>query len=587
MPAGAIDVHPEKHHPQHAYDDGQPKTASGMEAQMQDQDRLAALGVNSELKRGWGLLENFGSSFSIISVVTGITTLFATGLASGGPAVMAFGWLFVSFFTMFVAASMAEIVSAVPTSGGPYHWSALLAPPKYSAFAAWCTGYFNLLGQVAVTTGISFGLAGVISTIAAMHGYVPSAAKTIGIYAGILVSHGIINTFGIWLLGFFNRASIVLQSAGVGGLAISVLAKAPRLRSGREIFLAFNDGTGLDGVGWGQRASNAYVACIGILLAQYTITGFDASAHMSEETHSAARTAPLGVITAVGASALWGLFYLMSLLASIQNLEDTIGNTVGNPVLKIFLDCFGDPGATIAFAFICVCIYLCGLFSITANSRMMYAFSRERALPGFFDHVESRSSSPVRAVWLAVVLAFCLALPSLGSAVAFSAATSIATIGLYISYVIPIGIRLFAHKRFLEIRGPWHLGATGRPVAAVALAYVGFITVVFCLPQLNPVDRETLNYTPVAVGIIGLYTILSWFLFARRWYKGPRLSEYLDDFLNSCSPSFDLYYCIPSLFSVALAEAALEPGLPVIAQLENEDDKDKVAKVGVERVITQ
>ena len=106
-----------------------------------DEDRLAELGYEQELNRNWSLIHNFGVSFSIISIITGITTLFEYGLSTGGPGVMSVGWIVVCFFTMFVALGMAEIVSAIPTSGGPYFWAAILAPKHGSAFAAWITGW--------------------------------------------------------------------------------------------------------------------------------------------------------------------------------------------------------------------------------------------------------------------------------------------------------------------------------------------------------------------------------------------------------------------------------------------------------------
>jgi hypothetical protein len=93
---------------------------------------------------------------SIISVITGIPSLFYYGLTTGGPAVMVWGFVVVAFFTMLVGLAMAEICSTHPTSGGPYFWAAMLAPPKRAPLASWVTGWFNLLGQVAVTTGISY-----------------------------------------------------------------------------------------------------------------------------------------------------------------------------------------------------------------------------------------------------------------------------------------------------------------------------------------------------------------------------------------------------------------------------------------------
>ena len=127
--------------------------------------------------------------------------------------------------------------------------------------------------------------------------------------------------------------------------------------------------------------------------------------------------------------------------------------------------------------------------------------------------------SPIRTIWLAITLAFCLALPSLGSTVAFTAATSIATIGLYISYGIPILVGLIWPEHFHK--GPFNLGAFSRPVALVAVCWILFILIAFCLPAVNPVGSQTLNYTPVAVGIVALYAFGSWFLWARRWFVGP------------------------------------------------------------------
>jgi len=156
---------------------------------------------------------------------------------------------------------------------------------------------------------------------------------------------------------------------------------------------------------------------------------------------------------------------------------------------------------------------------MTSNSRMMFAFSRDGALPKFFDHVDKRFHSPIRTIWLAATLAFILALPSLGSAVAFSAATSIATIGLYISYSIPILIAIIWPKNFK--RGVFSLGVASRPIGLVAVCWVAFITIVFCLPEVNPVSSQTLNYTPVAVGIVLFFTTATWFLWAHKWFTGP------------------------------------------------------------------
>lgn len=158
---------------------------------------------------------------------------------------------------------------------------------------------------------------------------------------------------------------------------------------------------------------------------------------------------------------------------------------------------------------------------MTSNSRMMFAFARDGGIHPFFQGVDARFRSPIRAVWLAALLAFILALPSLGSSVAFAAATSIATIGLYISYGLPILIGLVWHRSFVAMKGPFDLGRASRPVAAVACAWIACISVVFCLPTADPVTDQTLNYTVVAVGIIAIGAGGTWIFWARKWFTGP------------------------------------------------------------------
>ncbi|KAI0795906.1 APC amino acid permease [Abortiporus biennis] len=487
-----------------------------------DEAELARMGYKQELKRDLSLMQNFGVSFSIISVITGVPSLFLFGLTTGGPAVMVWGWIVVAFFTMMVGLAMAEVCSAHPTSGGPYFWAAMLSKPKYAAFASWITGWFNLLGQVAVTTGISYAVANFISTaITFQNDYVPSAKRTIGIYAAVLFTQGMINTFGVHLLGFLNNISVWWHGLGTTALVIAVLAKAPTHQSGKFVFRTFIDGTGLDGVGWSDRASPAYVVIIGILMAQYTLTGFDASAHMTEETHNAAMSGSIGIITAIGVSAVLGWFLILGLLFSIQDYDATVASATGQPVAQIFLDTVGVKGAIVLMVIVIGAMFFCGTFSVTSNSRMMYAFSRDGAIPGskFFHKVDPKRKSPVRTVWLACTLSFILGLPSLGSSVAFAAATSIATIGLYISYAIPIALRVINRKSF--VRGPFHLGPFSYPVAIMAVLWIIFITIAFILPQINPVNSQTLNYAIVAVGIVITYALGFWLISARKWFTGP------------------------------------------------------------------
>ena len=179
----------------------------------------------------------------------------------------------------------------------------------------------------------------------------------------ILLSHVLINFLSIRNLRFAINTSILLNFVGVICLGVSVLAKAPHHQPASFVFSKFYDGTGVGtSDGWSVRASPAYVAAIGILLAQYTITGYDASAHLCEETKKAVRDAPLGLISAIGGSAIMGFFLLCALLFSIQDF-DTVRNAP-QPVLQILQDACGPKGGTILMVLIMLCVWHCGLFSL-------------------------------------------------------------------------------------------------------------------------------------------------------------------------------------------------------------------------------
>ena len=170
-------------------------------------------------------------------------------------------------------------------------------------------------------------------------------------------------------------------------------------------------------------------------------------------------------------------------------------------------------------AVIILYVWHVGLFSMTASSRLLFGFSRDGGLPQFFTFISPTYHTPIRTVCLAASLSFLLIMPSLGSSVALSAATSIAASGQYVSYAIPICLGFLYPARFSK--GPFNLRIASRFVAAVAVGWICFLLVSFCLPDLNPVNSQTFNYTPVAVGVIATWAFGSWFLWAKRWFTGP------------------------------------------------------------------
>jgi amino acid transporter len=517
-----------------------------------DVQRLHELGYAQELRRGMRTFSNFAVSFTIISILSGCLTLFYFAMNVGGPAVMTLGWLVVGFFVLMVALGMAEVASSYPTAGGLYYWAAKLAPESGGNPAAWSwfVGWFNLVGQVAVTAGIDFGLAFFINAFLNLTVGLPTDPPyTIAIYGIVLVTHALLNTFGIRIVTILNDVSVWWHIVGVAAIvAVTVVLNQHERTDIGTVFSTFvnNTGSGGDNPQWPGPilfGIPLYVMLIGLLNAQYTLTGYDASAHMSEETHEAATSAPKGIIWSVIISVIFGFILLVSMnvgitpeavfpaadgsgtmVAGYQHALDAAA-TLSNagPPVQIWIDAVGETGGLLILFLVIGAQFYCGMSSVTANSRMIYAFARDGAIPGsnFWHRINHRTRTPTNSIWLAAVGAFILGLPYLYSAVAYAAVTSIAVIGLYVAYVAPVFLRLRAGKRFEA--GPWTLGRWSRPVGILATLWVIFIFVLFMLPQFQPIDINTFNYTPVVFAVVLGGAAIWYYASARKWFKGPKV----------------------------------------------------------------
>jgi amino acid permease (GABA permease) len=458
---------------------------------------------------------NFAVSFTIISILSGCLTLYGFGMNTGGPVLIVWGWPLVGMMTLLVGLAMAEVCSSYPTAGGLYYWAAKLARRNAPAWS-WFTGWFNFLGQVAVTAGIDFGAAFFLNAYLDLQfGYSATPGHTITLFGIILVLHGLLNTFGVRLVALLNDISVWWHVVGVV-IIVGALAIIPdRHQSASFVFTEFVNNTG-----WG---SGLYVALLGLLLAQYTFTGYDASAHMTEETHDAARSGPRGIVMSIVASLVAGWVLLIGVTFAIQSYDGALNSETDVPPAQIFIDAVGTAGGKILLLIVIGAQFFCGMSSVTANSRMIYAFSRDGALPGsaFWHRVNKRTRTPTNAVWLAATGSFLLGLPYLWNTTAYAAVTSIAVIGLYIAYVLPTFLRLRQGADFE--RGPWHLGRWSMLIGTVAVAWVCFITVLFMLPQVSPVEVTSFNYAPVAVLVVLGFAGIWWLASARHWFTGPKV----------------------------------------------------------------
>lgn len=461
-----------------------------------DAEDLKQLGYAQELFRQMGGFSNFAISFSVISILTGAIQLYGYGLQHGGPLVMTLGWWGVSFFTMSVALSLAELASAYPTAGALYHWSSILG----GRTLGWFTACFNTIGQFAILAGIDYGLA--ILTRGLL-GFPDSIAITMLLYACFLFSHAALNHFGIKTVAWLNDFSAGYHIAVVCVLIAGLLSQGTTQPASFLLTKYNTDGF-----------SYRYSFLVGLLLAQWTLTGYDASAHLSEETVDPRHRAPWGIFLSVVVSVIAGAAMITVITLSIPDLKQAadFGDNAFTEILRLRL---GHKFGTGLVGLVLGAMWLCGLSSLTSASRMVYAFARDGGLPFSkrLCSVSPKHKTPSHAIWALAFFALLLGV----SVSLYSAVVSMATIALYVSYGLPIAGGLYA--RFTgrwHTRGPWNLGRASTFIAALAMAWVVFICAVFVLPP-NIQAGQTM-------GLLLLGLSLAWWARVRHTFHGPKVS---------------------------------------------------------------
>jgi amino acid transporter len=484
----------------------------------QDTALLHQLGYAQELWRRMGGFANFAVSFTIISILTGAITSYDQGLSAAGPAEMGIGWPIVSVFSLLIAMSLAEIASAFPTAGGLYHWSAILGGVGWG----WWTAWFNLLGLVTVLAAINFGAVEfLLSWLVPALGHDLSKwsalrlqALKVGITAVYLGTQGWVNHRGIRLTAILTDLSVWVHMAGAALLtgSLLILAKVHPLAYAFEVV----NRTGMKGSNIPLTPSNSWALVLGFLMAAYTMTGYDASAHTAEETVDAANTVPWGMAMSVVVSALTGYAMVLAITLAIPDLEATV--TSGRAVAFIMERGLPPWLYYLNLAIISFAQYFCGLATVTSVSRMIYAFARDGGLPrsALWKQVSPRFRTPAPAIWLGCGLAslFTIYAPF------YTVITSVATISLYISYGIPAMLGLFARGKTWTRPGPWSLGWAGRPVAALALVWIILVCVVGVQPP-NSLALWTLMGCVFALAV-------GWFGGAKGRFKGPPRGDVSD-----------------------------------------------------------
>jgi amino acid transporter len=509
---------------------------------------LHRLGYAQELFRSMGGFSNFAISFSIISILTGAVILYDYGLAWAGTAAVMIGWPLVTVFVLAIAASMAELASAYPTAGGLYYWASKMKDKNWG----WWTAWLNLIGQFAIVAGIDYAAAGFINAtiLDRLTGGVFNTTEILpGILNGQLVTMGVIlgiqlalNIAGINLVALLNQVSVWWHIVIVAIVVVFIFATGKADQSGLNLFQiqpldtagSWNNNLGFINLQYGPASSYPVILAFffSLLLANWTYTGYDASAHVAEETVGARMSSAWGVFLSVAVSAVVGYIFLVALTTHLPDLSTLFPATLDDTTLPAASQYyFGGGVAVIAIlnynlgqlgdilaAGIAIAMWFCGLSSLAAAGRMLFAFSRDDGIPGsgWMKKVSHRYRTPANALatvavvaWLFTVLAFIV-----GTGTAIIIITAISTIFLYAAYGVVI--YLGATTSEWMTHRVWSLGRWSKPVAYVAMFWVIVLMVLFSFPTSGNISW------PFMAGVV-ILLLVYYFGWARARFQGPKI----------------------------------------------------------------
>ncbi|KAG2135208.1 amino acid/polyamine transporter I [Suillus bovinus] len=504
-----------------------------------DETTLAKLGYKQEFHREFTPLEVAGLAFSYVGVVPSIASMLFYAIPNGGPFAMVWGWAIACPFIMCIGLAMAELASAAPTSGGLYYWTYSLASPRCRNFLSWIVGYSN---TVQIITGVgkrsfifptvflgSCGLASIdwacaiqvtatISIASSGQAYTTTNRQLYGIYAALVLSQAVLVSFGTKVLARLQRLFTLVNASLCFIIIIALpIATPPDYRNSANF--ALGDFANL--AGW----PSGFAFILSFMAPLYTIGGFDASVHMSEEASNAATTIPWAIVTSIAASAVlgWGINVSLAFCMG-TDIGSILSSPTGQPMAQILYNSLGQKKTLALWCFIILAEYIVASNSLLVGSRQSFAFARDGALPfsRYLYRINHYTGTPVNTVWFDAICALAIGLLSFLSTEAINAIFTISVTASYIAYITPITTR-FAFKNDFK-PGPFHLGKLSLPVAVIAVVWMVFVILVFFFPATPQTTVQQMNYTVVVLGGF-MFLAISWYYCpvygGVHWFDGP------------------------------------------------------------------
>ncbi|RDW73146.1 amino acid transporter-like protein [Coleophoma cylindrospora] len=479
------------------------------------------LGHVHELRQDFSIWSLGSLCLALMATWEALASVVAAALANGGAPCLFYNYIISFIGTVAIACSLAEMASIYPTAGGQYHWVAALAPRNQMLVASWFTGWISIGGQIVLTASAAFAAGLQFQGLVVLNypdSYTPQRYQGTMFYWLVLIYSAIVNIWGSRVLPHTNLAAAVIHVVGFAAIMIVLGVMAPKHDSS-FVFVEVTNTSGWsnDGISW----------LVGLLSTAYPFLGYDASCHLAEELPKPSRNIPIAMVGSVVINGILGLGFCLMLLYSLGNLNDLLASPTGFPFMQLFLNATGSKaGATVLTLILSLTAVAANAAGCTSTSRTYWSFARDEAtpFPRFFSRVDPRLQVPVRAVVALTGVQVLLGFIYLGNTTAFNAILSMAVLGMYASYLLPI-VYMFIHgRRKLKPSeyGPFRLGSIFGPIINVIAIFWLSIAMIFSMfPSIQPVTAVNMNYSIVVMGGWLFFGVAFYAGWGRHRYNGP------------------------------------------------------------------
>ncbi|RMD42079.1 hypothetical protein DV735_g3057, partial [Chaetothyriales sp. CBS 134920] len=480
-----------------------------------DRELAEKFGYKPVFKREFGYLSTFSFAVSISGLYATVTTTFTYPLAAGGAASVIWCWLISGIGCMCIACSVAELVSAYPTCGGLYYTVSRLTPKEWAPSVSWITGWLNLLGQIAGVASSEYGSAQILLAAVSIgqdFKWTASDDVTVGVMAALTVLCGLINSLSTYWMEKMTKTYVIFHFGVLIACAVALLAVTKPKHEASYVFTHVESDSGWSPIGWSF--------LFGFLSVSWTMTDYDATAHITEEINEPEIKAPWAISLAMGSTYVLGFLFNIVLVFCMGDPADILASPISQPVIQIYYNSFGKH-TSIFFAVAAFIVLQFVCFTATQSlARTVFAFSRDKLVPAsrLWTKVAPLTNTPILAVWFSVFWCIAINLIALGSYTAISGVFNVCAIALDWSYIIPIACKLL-FNRFEP--GPWSMGAASKLVNAWACLWTLFVTIIFILPTERPVTASNMNYAVAFLVGILVAAAVWWYASGRKWYTGP------------------------------------------------------------------